>query len=199
MSPGEWGDPEGETTEGRWASVIGSDGAAVQLGGAVAPPGDGLAARWAWRGGALPAACSTAPIVPAPRSGRAGTGSDPVPDDSESDAGLDADATAVRPYVVTGGRTRARLDLSLETLVSTLGKVIPYQLPHDEAAVLGLCRDQARSVAEIAALHRVPIGVAKVLIADLATAGLVVVHRSFAASGPDQALLERVLGGLRRL
>jgi hypothetical protein len=101
--------------------------------------------------------------------------------------------------VLTRGRTRANLDLSLETLVSTLPKVVPYQLPHDEAAVLELCRAQSRSVAEVAALHRIPIGVAKVLIADLATAGLLAVHRSFAATGPDLAIMERVLGGLRRI
>jgi hypothetical protein len=38
-----------------------------------------------------------------------------------------------------------------------------------------------------------------VLIADLANAGLLAVHRSFAASGPDLLLMERVLGGLRRI
>jgi hypothetical protein len=126
------------------------------------------------------------------------TGESPVvpPQRVEPDDGAIA---AVRPYVLTGGRTRAQLDLSLETLVSTLPKDVPYQLPYDETAVLELCRAQSRSVAEVAALHRVPIGVAKVLIADLATAGLLAVHRSFAATGPDLLLMERVLGGLRRI
>jgi uncharacterized protein (UPF0261 family) len=76
---------------------------------------------------------------------------------------------------------------------------VPYQLPHDEAAVLRICGEQSRSVAEVAALHRIPIGVAKVIIGDLAEAGLLAVHRSFAASGSDLALMERVLGGLRRI
>jgi hypothetical protein len=197
MSPGEWAEPDGETTDGPRAPVIGSDGAAVPLGGAAVLPGDGQAVRWAWDGAAVAVPGPDRMRVPPPRSEPAATGAG-VPD-FLPDFLPDADATAVRPYVVTGGRTRASLELSLETLVSTLRKVIPYQLPHDEAAVLDLCRDQSRSVAEVAALHRVPVGVAKVLIADLATAGLVVVHRSFAASGPDQALMERVLGGLRRL
>lgn len=188
MDRGEWAGPDGETTDGRLPPVIGSDGAAVPLDGATSVPGDGRQVRWAWDGGALPVVQPDTP-VPLPRT-------DPTPVDPDDPA--DASAS-VRPYVVTGGRTRPQLDLSLETLVSTLRKVIPYQLPHDEAAVLDLCRDQSRSVAEVAALHRVPIGVAKVLIADLATAGLVVVHQSFAASGPDQRLMERVLGGLRRL
>ena len=53
----------------------------------------------------------------------------------------------------------------------------------------------------MAALIGVPLGVARVLIADLAETGVVTVHKS-APSGdgePDLALLERVLSGLRRL
>jgi hypothetical protein len=184
MSPEEGADPEhGSTGDRRSRPVIGSDGAAAPIAGELVPPGAAAGSRWAWDGEALP--------VPVERSG-------PIvpPQRVEADDGATA---AVRPYVVTRGRTRANLELSLETLVSTLPKVVPYQLPHDEAAVLDLCRAQSRSVAEVAALHRVPIGVAKVLIADLATAGLLAVHRSFAASGPDLALMERVLGGLRRI
>jgi hypothetical protein len=166
--------------------VVGSDGAAAPLSGGFPPPGESTGSRWAWDGDALPVRATdggSVPLVVPPQRAE--------PDDGST--------AAVRPYVMTGGRTRANLDLSLETLVSTLEKVVPYQLPHDEAAVLDLCRAQSRSVAEIAALHRVPIGVAKVLIADLATAGLMAVHRSFAASGTDLALMERVLGGLRRI
>jgi hypothetical protein len=178
--------------EGGLRPVIGSDGAAAPVTGGLTVPGETTGSRWAWDGEALPVPVPTdravpidpdAPPVVPPQRAR--------PDDGS--------IAAVRPYVLTRGRTRADLDLSLETLVSTLPKVIPYQLPPDEAAVLDLCRAQSRSVAEIAALHRVPIGVAKVLIADLATAGLLAVHRSFAASGPDLLLMERVLGGLRRI
>jgi Protein of unknown function (DUF742) len=198
MNRGEWADPDGETTGGRFPPVIGSDGAAVPIGAAGALPGDGKPVRWAWDGEALPVARPDPAPVPFPRADPT-AGPAAAVDDTADTADTADTPTPVRPYVVTGGRTRAQLELSLETLVSSLRKVVPYQLPHDEAAVLDLCRDQARSVAEIAALHRVPIGVAKVLIADLATAGLVTVHQSFAASGPDQQLMERVLGGLRRL
>jgi Protein of unknown function (DUF742) len=198
MSPEQGSDPDQGVSGGglRRGPVVGSDGAAAPVGGELSLPADVPDSRWAWDGDALPvrhrptpeAAAAPLdpfgeqPVVPAPRA---------EPDDT-------AIAT-VRPYVLTGGRTRAQLDLSLETLVSTLPKVVPYQLPYDEAAVLDLCRTESRSVAEVAALHRVPIGVAKVLIADLATAGLLTVHRSFAATGPDLLLMERVLGGLRRI
>lgn len=54
-------------------------------------------------------------------------------------------------------------------------------------------------MAEIAALRGVPLGVARVLLGDLAALGAVVVHRTVDAGGPDLALMERVLSGLRRL
>jgi hypothetical protein len=196
-----WMDPEESIDPGharQGGPAIGSDGAATPSGGGpVGPglPGTGFGtglpeipgARWAWDGGALPTVPEQrgTPWVAQPQAGEDGPPTGP--------------SSVVRPYVRTGGRTRGKLDLSLETLVSVLPKEVPYQLPHDEAAVLDLVRDQSRSVAEVAALHRVPIGVAKVIIGDLAAAGLLAVHRSFAASGPDLALMERVLGGLRRI
>ena len=47
----------------------------------------------------------------------------------------------------------------------------------------------------------VPLGVARVLIADMAGMGLVTVHGGASKDNeaPDLALLERVLSGLRRL
>lgn len=70
----------------------------------------------------------------------------------------------------------------------------------EHRAVAELCR-QPRSVAEVAALLPVPLGVARVLLGDMAGLGLVVVHKTTGADGgaPDLALMERVLSGLRRL
>jgi hypothetical protein len=66
-------------------------------------------------------------------------------------------------------------------------------------AILNLCRDW-RSVAEVSAVLRLPLGVARILIADMAVEGLVRVHqRDHAQGGPDVKLLERVLSGLRKL
>ena len=99
----------------------------------------------------------------------------------------------VRPYVFTGGRTRARIELELETLVSAGPRP-----PQDNEAVVGLCR-RPISVAEIAALMRVPLGVARVVVGDLADQGALIVHESAVQDVPDLAFLERVLTGLRRL
>jgi Protein of unknown function (DUF742) len=66
-------------------------------------------------------------------------------------------------------------------------------------AILDLCRDW-RSVAEISAVLRMPLAVARILIADMAVEGLVRIHQlDHPQGGPDVKLLERVLTGLRKL
>ncbi len=105
-------------------------------------------------------------------------------------------SSSVRPYVLTRGRTRSTFELAIEALVSVVPAALDGQTPHPD--IVELCREP-RSVAEIAALRGVPLGVARVLLGDLAAAGAVVVHRTVDAGGPDVALMERVLSGLRRL
>ena len=111
-------------------------------------------------------------------------------------------ASVVRPYTWTKGRTAPVVDLALETLVSTSGhgRDMAVRTSEEYRAVAELCR-APRSVAEVAALLSLPLGVARVLLADMADIGLVVVHRNTTNSGntPDMALMERVLSGLRRL
>jgi Protein of unknown function (DUF742) len=107
----------------------------------------------------------------------------------------------VRPYAMTGGRTRsAHDDLELETLVSTtaLGET-SLTLSLERRSIALLCRD-ILSVAEISARLDLPIGVARVLVGDMADEGLVTVHRPAGVGDrPDLALLERVLYGLRTI
>lgn len=119
-----------------------------------------------------------------------------------------AEETAVvRPYALTGGRTKARVALELETLVSVQDAVLArldagaLTVQFEHRSIMEECRTP-RSVAEIAALLRVPIGVARVLISDAADAGLVTVHRTVSTNDDAEAhlmLMERVLSGLRRL
>ena len=111
-------------------------------------------------------------------------------------------ASAVRPYTWTRGRTKSGFDLAIETLVSTSqrGRAQVATLQVEHRAVAELC-EQTRSVAEVAALLSVPLGVARVVLGDMAGLGVVTVHQtaSSAGSAPDLALMERVLSGLRRL
>ncbi len=116
-------------------------------------------------------------------------------------AAAEETSALVRPYAVTGGRTKPRYQLQIEAMVAA-----SHYDAHDLSvlspecqAILGFCRDW-RSVAEISAVLRMPLGVARVLIADMAMEGLVRVHQIDHAQGrPDINLLERVLSGLRKL
>jgi hypothetical protein len=116
--------------------------------------------------------------------------------------GLDDSGTLVRPYAMTGGRTRPDYDLAIEALISTseLGRDADASALPEHRSICGLCTE-TRSVAEIAAHMRLPLGVVRVLIGDMAGMGLVSVHQSGMVVGdrPSLAFLERVLSGLRRL
>ncbi len=124
-----------------------------------------------------------------------------MPDAAPAFGSEEQASTLVRPYAVTGGRTKPSYHLQIEAMVSA-----SHYEAHDLSvlspecqSILGYCRDW-RSVAEISAVLRMPLGVARVLIGDMAMEGLVRVHQADHAHGrPDLNLLERVLSGLRKL
>jgi hypothetical protein len=122
-------------------------------------------------------------------------------EEPEFDEGEDS-ASIVRAYAWTRGRTKSDYHLEIETLISTTDKGRnPAALVQAEyRSVATLCA-HPRSVAEVAALLSLPLGVAKVLLGDMAGLGLVTVHESASVAGnsPDLALMERVLSGLHRL
>ncbi|GAA4863819.1 DUF742 domain-containing protein [Kitasatospora sp. NPDC048365] len=104
----------------------------------------------------------------------------------------------VRPFVVTAGRTRpVREELRIETLVSAAPAALSAPLGFERHRIVELCQ-YPRSVAELAALLPVPLGVARVLVADLAAERYVTVHEQLAGD-PSVALLERIRDGLLRL
>lgn len=109
-------------------------------------------------------------------------------------------ASMIRPYAHTAGRTRTTLSLPLEALISTTGRCPLGDRPPEWRTIAGLCV-VPRSVAEVAAALSLPVGVVRVLIADMAGSGAVTAHETVSTSStaPSQALLERVLEGLRRL
>ena len=119
------------------------------------------------------------------------------------EGGQEAAALAVRPYAWTRGRTKSGLDLAIEALVSTSQRAKDQigLLQVEHRAVAELC-EQTRSVAEVAALLSIPLGVARVVLGDMVGLNLVTVHQTASSAGgntPDLALMERVLSGLRRL
>ncbi len=116
----------------------------------------------------------------------------------------DPPPSLVRPYARTGGRTRPGRDLAVEALVLTTDSgrdawSSPLLSP-EHTTVIELCQGTV-SVAEIAAGLSVPLGVARVIIADMVDLGLVDVAQTSASKGDerDPAFLRRVLSGLQRL
>ncbi|MCY0933374.1 DUF742 domain-containing protein [Streptomyces sp. H34-S4] len=117
--------------------------------------------------------------------------------------GADRRPARVRPYSLTGGRTRFTQILHVETFVAALDAKVSEPQRSDRMpempAIVELCR-RMRTIAEIAALLKLPLGVVRVLVSDLADQGRIRVYGTGHGSGrPDRALLERVLSGLRRL
>ena len=105
----------------------------------------------------------------------------------------------VRPYVLTGGRTRTRHHLYMHTLVSVER--------YDPAAALRLSPEARRlyerasfgpqSVAELSAHSGVSLGVTRVLLEDLAASDHVLINEDTYTSPYDHRLLKRVIDGLR--
>lgn len=105
----------------------------------------------------------------------------------------------VRPYALTGGRTRASVQLEIETLVRTTerGWSMRDEVTPIERSILEHA-GEATSIAEIAAHLGVVLGAVRVIVGDMVAAGRL--DRSNAsAGGPDASLLERVLDGLQQL
>ena len=109
----------------------------------------------------------------------------------------------VRPYVLTGGRTRSAIDLPIETIVkSTLrGLSMASQLTLERKRIVMMCVEPL-SIAEISAHMHVPLGVARVLVGDMSAEALLETNKLPVArlgDRPDIKLLERVLDGLQAL
>jgi hypothetical protein len=116
---------------------------------------------------------------------------------------LDAEAgPVVRPYALTRGRTRhtgEAFDL-VATVVSTDLRVAdPNSLGPEHVSVLRLARAQT-TVADIASDVDLPLGVVRILLADLRELGLVVIRTPVTmAERVDKHTLREVLNGLRGL
>lgn len=126
----------------------------------------------------------------APTPGDPGIGAVPSDDDGP-------DERLVRPFVITGGRTRhATVHLRVEALVVTTDAQPANALQFEHLSIVEICQ-RPISVAEVAARIGVPLGVAQILVGDLADAGLVRVHEATQTATP--ALLLRMIDAVRAL
>jgi hypothetical protein len=113
----------------------------------------------------------------------------------------------VRPYAMTGGRTKpgphgVRFDLIALVAMDPRGGGAAAEslLGPEHRALLGLCRSETQSVAELAADADLPVGVVRVLLGDLLEGGHVRISRPVPpARLPDERLLMEVIEGLRAL
>jgi hypothetical protein len=115
---------------------------------------------------------------------------------------LDLDAgPVVRPYQVTGGRVRpsSGFDLIAFVVAAPLDRVDVTPLQPEHRAIIEIAQ-QPVAVAELAARVDLALGVVRVLLSDLLTAGLVASYEPQpAAALPDDDILKAVVNGLRAL
>ena len=107
----------------------------------------------------------------------------------------------LRPYAMTEGRTEpSGPDLAIEVLLGASAAADPPPWLSLEHRTIAMACRETLSVAELAARVDLPLGVTRVLVGDLASQGMVTVHRAPSHAGPPNvALLEQVLSGLQRL
>jgi Protein of unknown function (DUF742) len=117
------------------------------------------------------------------------------------DEWLDEDAGRVaRPYTVTGGRTRPRgerqfdlIDIVVATGAEPGGAFSPGP---EHRHILGLCQ-RPTVVADLTAAVGLPLGLVRVLLADLLYEDQISVSRQ--AQRTDMRLLQKVLDSLKAL
>jgi len=113
----------------------------------------------------------------------------------------------VRPYALTAGRTRPTgASIDLIALVSAIRSRTGTELAPEDATELGpehlrllrFCRSRA-SVADLATELDLPLGVVRILLADLRERGLVSINQPVASGLSDVRILKEVADALRRL
>lgn len=113
----------------------------------------------------------------------------------------------VRPYTMTGGRTGQDVPaIALESLIAATeeGRATKHQFRWEASRLIEYA-GHGTALIELAALIDVPIGVIRVLVADLAQRGAVEILDSTGGMSTDldavayTNLLKKVLDGIRSL
>jgi hypothetical protein len=111
----------------------------------------------------------------------------------------------VRPYAVTGGRTEPADGEALDLIAIVVATGQPadaadrIRLTPEHRRILAMCENQV-TVADLGADLGLPVGVIRVLLADLIAQGAVaVVPQRSAGERSDNDMLREILNGLRAL
>lgn len=111
---------------------------------------------------------------------------------------------AVRPYAVTGGRVRSETsNFPVEALVEALAGGNRMGLTPEKREIIERTSSQYLSIAELSAYIELPVGVVRIVVADLVEEKLVRVHGVSSSSDYSPAttmsVLESVLNGISSL
>lgn len=130
----------------------------------------------------------------------------------DEDDGIVVTVRTVRPYTLTGGRTRTSSGrhVALEAIIGVNAQpanapVSGTGLTAERRSIVDLARSQVLSLVEISAHLGLPLGVTRVLVADLADEGLLTIDGAVTARADDvypahdASLLETVLDALSAL
>lgn len=107
-----------------------------------------------------------------------------------------------RPYTLTAGRTVPRIELPLEATVEVVADAEQRAVLDDVRTPLVQLCGTRQSIAELSSYTNMPIGVTRVLVADLVESGHLHVHATLAdraTVAEQRRLIERTLDGLRAL
>jgi hypothetical protein len=111
-----------------------------------------------------------------------------------------SDGPVVRPYALTGGRTRPTgetIDL-LALVTSTDAPVDELVLEPEFLAVMRQCRPP-KPVADLASDLNLPLGVVRILLSDMREHGLITIRPPARTRLTDPKVLKDVADALRRL
>lgn len=118
----------------------------------------------------------------------------PTPADSQHDQD---DDLVVRPFMLTGGRTRPLHDgLRIETLLRAAPAALSAPLRFEARHIVELCQ-APMSIADLSVALRVPLGVVRVIVADLVADGYLAIEEQ-----PGElplAVIERIRDRVRAL
>ena len=103
----------------------------------------------------------------------------------------------VRPFMLTGGRTRPLRDgLRIETLLRAAPAALSAPLRFESRRIVELCQ-QPMSVADLSVALRAPLGVVRVIVADLITQDYLRVEEQ--PQELSTSLIERIRDRVRAL
>jgi hypothetical protein len=121
-----------------------------------------------------------------------------LPDEFAEETGSE-----VRAYLLTGGRTgggAAGIAMETTAVVTPKGAEVAAErsLAFELGQVLDVCAE-VRSVAEVAALVGIPLGVAQVLVGDLVARELLITTSTAKSLAFDVSFIERLINGVAAL